>query len=256
MAELHRGQHPHAIIPFMKDNGPVSWNNKIEISRADWDERYAPQGDGNPLAQVGMGLQERAQTEYGNADAVNARLGTKAIKTAAQPQRPAAPKPAVAPYTPASSKLWGDDSTPMTGTPSSSKMRAPSQQLASPVKTIFFTEQGLVTAEQRDARMHELSAKLGVDKVTLVSSPLQIDTTAQAGHNTAPTAPPPVPVPTGGAAGSSQRSATMRGQTWPATSDYFQREGAKTKASGFVFPEPPPRFGAQRRGAQSLRASA
>eukprot|EP00325_Prymnesiales_sp_UTEX-LB-985_P027774 CAMPEP_0174722406 /NCGR_PEP_ID=MMETSP1094-20130205/38375_1 /TAXON_ID=156173 /ORGANISM="Chrysochromulina brevifilum, Strain UTEX LB 985" /LENGTH=212 /DNA_ID=CAMNT_0015923257 /DNA_START=17 /DNA_END=655 /DNA_ORIENTATION=- len=61
-------------------------------------------------------------------------------------------------------------------------------------------------------RADTLEKKLGVDKVNLVSSPLQIDTTAQAGHNTA-AVPPPGRVP-GKAKAQTVREQQLRGG-WP-----------------------------------------
>ena len=61
--ELHRGQHPHAKSggswsirnQAFESSGPVAWDDKIEIERAMWEERFVPKlGNGqafNPIAQ-------------------------------------------------------------------------------------------------------------------------------------------------------------------------------------------------------------
>jgi len=258
MSELPRGQHPHAITPFMRDNGPATWNNKHEIDRWDWDERFVPgredgNPDGNPIAQYGMGLQPRDDVEASlEAATSRAKNWWPNVPEYNKPRTPpkAPPKPAQP-----STSLWGGDEqytpaamkaaagTPKTGSPSSSKMKAPGAKSPSPTtKKIFFTDQGVVTSKQRELRMNQLSSKLGVDKVQLVSSPIQIDTTAPAGHNTAPVAPSPT-----GAGGVS--TSTMRGGAWPATDNYWARASPPRK--------PPPRLAHQAAArAQQLRASA
>lgn len=48
--ELHRGQHPHAKSggswsirnQAFESSGPVAWDDKIEIERAMWEERFVP----------------------------------------------------------------------------------------------------------------------------------------------------------------------------------------------------------------------
>ena len=181
MSELPRGQHPHAITPFMRDNGPATWNNKLEIDRWDWDERFVPgredgNPDGNPLAQYGMGLGPRDDVEASlEAAASRAKNWWPNVPEYNKPRTPpkAPPKPAQP-----STSLWGGEEqytpaamkaaagTPKTGSPSSSKMKAPSAKSPSPsTKKIFFTDQGVVTSKQRELRMDQLSSKLGVDKV-------------------------------------------------------------------------------------------
>lgn len=77
-------------------------------------------------------------------------------------------------------------------------------------------------------RVTALNKKLGVDKVVLVSMPLQIDTTPPAGHNTeaipeAPTVSAPAPAPAPAMAYMRPRppQTTLRGNTWPTTEEYF-----------------------------------
>ncbi len=73
-------------------------------------------------------------------------------------------------------------------------------------------------------RAESLNKKLGVDKVQLVSSPLQIDTTAQAGHNTqAAAASAPAPAPAPAFAAPAGPKTTLRGNTWPTTEAYFRK---------------------------------
>mmetsp|Transcript_8174 Transcript_8174/g.21374 ORF Transcript_8174/g.21374 Transcript_8174/m.21374 type:complete len:237 (-) Transcript_8174:472-1182(-) len=95
----------------------------------------------------------------------------------------------------------------------------------------MFGSQAVVVPEA-NPRTQQLERKLGVDKVQLVTSPLQIDTTPPAGHNTAPIpqgshrqtsyragAPAPAPamaVPAG-------LKTTLRGNNWPTTEDYFRK---------------------------------
>lgn len=58
-------------------------------------------------------------------------------------------------------------------------------------------------------------------QVQLVTSPLQIDTTPQAGHTTtAMEALAPAPAPAAAAA-TGAADTTMRGGVWPVSSDYF-----------------------------------
>ena len=78
-----------------------------------------------------------------------------------------------------------------------------------------------VVVPPENRRMAELNKKLGVDKVKLVTSPLQIDTTPQTGHNTQGAAPGqlvaapqnPVYAP----------KTTLRGNCWPTTEQYYER---------------------------------
>lgn len=65
--------------------------------------------------------------------------------------------------------------------------------------------------DPRSNRADQLHKKLGVDKVQLVTSPLQIDTTPQAEE----------PAPTPAAATTGAPDTTMRGGVWPVRSDYF-----------------------------------
>ena len=78
-----------------------------------------------------------------------------------------------------------------------------------------------------EARAAELQSKLGIDRVKLVTSPMFIDTTPQAGHNTA-AAPAPAPAPAS-AAWQAAKAKTVRGGTWPVDQAYFAG-GKSTKA--------------------------
>jgi len=79
----------------------------------------------------------------------------------------------------------------------------------------------VVRVPPENPRVTQLTKNLGVDKVQLVSSPLQIDTTAPAGHNTmAAPAPAPAPAPAFGMRG---QQTTLRGNTWPTQDGYFSK---------------------------------
>jgi len=62
-----RGQHPHAGGEFLKETGPSSWGNRLEMHRLMWDEKNAPNIDfAQPLQSVQpqdafQGLSERSQ---------------------------------------------------------------------------------------------------------------------------------------------------------------------------------------------------
>ena len=87
---------------------------------------------------------------------------------------------------------------------------------------------------QRELRAAELHKKLGIDKVQLVTSPLHIDDTPQAGHNTAfqwmpeagsgSFAPPDGLDPMAQAPGPAAmtKRAPMRGGAWPVNDNYFE----------------------------------
>ena len=87
---------------------------------------------------------------------------------------------------------------------------------------------------QRELRAAELHKKLGIDKVQLVTSPLHIDDTPQAGHNTAfqwmpeagsgSFAPPDGLDPMAQAPGpaATTKRAPMRGGAWPVNDNYFE----------------------------------
>ena len=76
--------------------------------------------------------------------------------------------------------------------------------------------------QQANTWIGELNKKLGVDKVKLVTSPLQVDTTPQSGHNTQGAAPgqmvaaPPNPV--------YAPKTTLRGNCWPTTEEYYRKK--------------------------------
>jgi hypothetical protein len=237
MSERPRGNHPHARVGFLQDTGPASWANKLETDRWNWDERYVPgredgNPDGNPLAQVGIGLGGRA----GSLQVLPS--GSKHGWTSS----PQADK---------------SKASPSARTPPGTRMKAPTGGVPSPPSRPIFADQGMLV-RQREKRVEQLEARLGVDKVRrianrprdssdgaawpppcalplslalsspmqvqLVSSPLQIDTTAQAGHNTAAA----VPRPTGSKPAA--ENPTMRGHNWPVTHQYFERSSTPSGA--------------------------
>jgi hypothetical protein len=77
-----------------------------------------------------------------------------------------------------------------------------------------------------ESRAAELHKKLGIDKVQLVTSPLIIDTTPQAGHNTASAAPAPAAANWQAAA----KQVSNRGGAWPVDMSYFT--GPKPSKAG------------------------
>eukprot|EP00325_Prymnesiales_sp_UTEX-LB-985_P030642 CAMPEP_0174725166 /NCGR_PEP_ID=MMETSP1094-20130205/44931_1 /TAXON_ID=156173 /ORGANISM="Chrysochromulina brevifilum, Strain UTEX LB 985" /LENGTH=191 /DNA_ID=CAMNT_0015926521 /DNA_START=70 /DNA_END=645 /DNA_ORIENTATION=+ len=181
MTELHRGQHPHAIDDILKDTGPSTWTNKIENDRTRWEERFVADeiADGyNPIAQYNglkAGQSAEARQKISHFDSLLKQKEAKANKVHANHKLATNP--------------WMKPPLP-----------APSQY-------------GIQTEDQRLARVKALESRLGVDKAVLVSSPIQIDTTAQAGHHTASLSD-----------GYEEQVSTMRGGTWPVSSDYFRWE--------------------------------
>jgi hypothetical protein len=146
MADLRRGQHPHAVLSLGVETGPASWNNKLEANRWNWDERFVPgredgNPDGNPIAQFGLGLQERAAVEQ----------GLEAAQSRAKNWWPNVPE-----YNKTQSSAV---------TPPGSRLKAPSGRVPSPTaRALAFAEKGILT-RQREKRVEQLSSKLGVDKV-------------------------------------------------------------------------------------------
>jgi len=180
MTELHRGQHPHAIDDILKDTGPATWTNPVENDRTRWEERFVADdlANGyNPTAQYGGikgGQTAAARAKVSHLDELRKQKEAEANK--AHPNQKMANNP------------W--------------------MKLPPPAPSIY----GIKNDDQRMARMAELESRLGVDQAVLVSSPMQIDTTAQAGHNTGNTS-------TGRY---SEPKSTMRGNTWPVSEGYFQ----------------------------------
>ena len=83
---------------------------------------------------------------------------------------------------------------------------------------------------RRGAHLAELNSKLGVDKVKLVTSPLHIDDTPQAGHNTHGAATPAnaaasaqssAPAPANSWQAARAKAVPVRGGTWPVDERYF-----------------------------------
>jgi len=101
-------------------------------------------------------------------------------------------------------------------------------------KRVVGARQGLNTFETKDMappspeqrRAQQLHSKLGIDKVQLVTSPMHIDDTPLAGHNTTAMAPAPAPA---SAAPPKPAEASMRGGAWPVDMNYFNPP--KTKLS-------------------------
>ena len=156
--ELHRGQHPHAVQNFLQDTGPSTWASPVETGRIIWEERFVPEDkDGyNPIASdvVASGQTLEARNKAARLREIEAEKQAAAAKALSRRTPRETPSAAVA--------------------------------RPSPPKTAY----GMASEAQRKARAEELYAKLGVANVQLVTSPLQIDTTAKAGHHTATTSPP------------------------------------------------------------------
>ena len=137
---------------ILRDTGPSTWSNPIENDRTRWEERYVDElADGyNPIAQssgLKGGQSAEGRQKVQNIDKLAREQAAKAKQ--AHPGQ----KQAVNPWM---------------------KQAPPAPQ-----------KYGIVTEEQRIARVRELESKLGVDKAVLVSSPVQIDTTAHAADTTA-----------------------------------------------------------------------
>lgn len=201
MSELHRGQHPYAVSQFMTDNGPQTWSNKVEVDRARWEERYVGElaDGGNPFAVVetkgGLDLATRAKlARHGKQLAENTAKWEKEHKGA---------KVAGNPWVDADGDGVGD----APGSPAA--MGFSSKSPGSP-QTVYFTRYGPKTEDQRQARVAELTKKLGVDKAqeNLVTKSV-IDTTAPAaGYGFTETS-------------RSTARTTRRGGNWPVSADYI-----------------------------------
>jgi hypothetical protein len=140
--------------------GPEAWANQEEIDRCRWDERFVgTEADGfNPIAQVEV---RGGQTLETHAKLANHERLLKEKEAAYAKQHAAARSTRAAAVSAAAAGRGGNGAT----------NRPISQRY------------GIQTEEQREARVTELTQKLGIDKVSLSQKP--VDTTPQAGHHSA-----------------------------------------------------------------------
>jgi len=247
MTELHRGQHPHRPDGYMgggrydpvtkrilRGADPREWDDKIELERTYWQEKYAGDlSDGyNPIAQYGgvkggqtlelhnklkrqeqqrkaaelaasgqgnkfaataahntaelalsqmSQLQKRQMDKDGDGTLSAAELASNGMGSYSSPGGAAMPRSRD--KQPLSSMRSAGQSPPNTSSPTGS---VGSTSPSSPPDAFkhLASRYGIRTEEQRQARVNELTTKLGVDKVNLVWQ-ARVDTTPQAGHNTA-----------------------------------------------------------------------
>lgn len=189
---VFRGQHPHAVNDFMRSTGPETWSSPVEVDRITWEEQYVDElaAGLNPIAHYEAGIE--AGQDLDTRNKIKRMEEIEALKRSVYAK--------ANPGTSSQASVW----TPTT--PPASKSGSP------PRNPFNITSEG-----QRLSRALELAAKLGVDKVKLHEKSV-IDTTAQAGHNTAA-----LPFEDPDASGKT----TLRGGTWPTTDSYYVNAGGQ-----------------------------
>ena len=204
----------------MVDTGPATWTNKIEIDRTRWEERFVGElAEGfNPIGQY--------ETKGGQDLATHARLQRHEKQLKANEAKWAKEHKGARVASNPWKDIDGDGIGDNPNTPPSSFGKSPPRQSPSSSpgskqgspNTIFFTRYGVATEAQRQQRVEELTKKLGVDKVDLVTESV-IDTTAGGGplgkgHNSTTT------VPNAPSTRSTDRT-TRRGDCWPVDVNYI-----------------------------------
>jgi hypothetical protein len=233
MSELHRGQHPHmrpggnynVKSRIFESSGPIAWDDRIEIERCMWEERGLPplgqnynpiaQYDvlsaGNLDAQAKVRRQQKGTTEtaYATNDLAlsqMSKLQRSQIDRDGDGQFSATELAAhgfnapVAPPQPQNNiPRARDKSNGASALPLGTLTNRSAYSTKPPTFRLARERYGISSETSRASRMAELEVKFGVDKVK-ASFVGRVDTTPQAGHNTAAT----------GAGSPSSRSSTVR----------------------------------------------